>query len=155
HDEPRASTIFAPQRHHAAAIVTYLSPGLRFFHQGQLEGARILIPTHLRRAPCEPPDATAIAFYTRLLSVIGADDVFRDGVWTPLAPQPAWPDNPTWRNFIACSWGGRNDCRYVVAVNHADHQGQCRLVLPVDDRHSARLRLVDVMGDELYVRDTS
>ena len=40
HDEPRAAATFPPGMHEAAAIVTYLSPGLRFFHQGQLEGRR-------------------------------------------------------------------------------------------------------------------
>jgi glycosidase len=35
HDEPRAAATFAPDRHAAAAALTFLSPGLRFFHQGQ------------------------------------------------------------------------------------------------------------------------
>ncbi|MFO1162265.1 MAG: alpha-amylase family glycosyl hydrolase [Reyranellaceae bacterium] len=152
HDEPRAATIFPLERHRAAAVVTYLSPGLRFFHQGQLEGFRSQLPTHLCRAPTEQQDEAVAAFYDRLLSVIGTDDAFRAGAWTPIAPQPAWSDNPTWRNFIACTWAGSNGIRYVVAVNDADHQGQCRLPLPFDD---GRRRLVDVMGDEIYIRDGS
>src|SRR5205823_1253875 len=31
HDEPRAAATFAPGMHEAAAVITYLSPGLRFF----------------------------------------------------------------------------------------------------------------------------
>jgi hypothetical protein len=38
HDEPRAAATFAPDEHQAAAVITFLSPGLRFFHQGQFEG---------------------------------------------------------------------------------------------------------------------
>ncbi len=38
HDEPRAAAIFPWPQHQAAAIVTYFAPGLRFFHQGQLDG---------------------------------------------------------------------------------------------------------------------
>ena len=57
HDEPRAAATFPWPRHQAAAIVTFLAPGLRFFQQGQLEGARVRVPTHLCRAPVEPPDA--------------------------------------------------------------------------------------------------
>ncbi len=38
HDEPRAASTFPPEVHKAAAIITYFSPGLRFFHQGQFEG---------------------------------------------------------------------------------------------------------------------
>ena len=38
HDEPRAAATFPPEVHQAAAVITFLSPGLRFFHQGQFEG---------------------------------------------------------------------------------------------------------------------
>jgi hypothetical protein len=37
HDEPRAAATFAPEVHQAAAVITFFSPGLRFFHQGQFE----------------------------------------------------------------------------------------------------------------------
>src|SRR6476619_2810075 len=50
HDEPRAVATFPPEMHEAAAVITYLSPGLRFFHQGQLEGRRKRISPHLVRA---------------------------------------------------------------------------------------------------------
>ena len=48
HDEPRAAATFPRGMHQAAAIVTFLSPGLRFFHQGQFEGRR----TASRRTSC-------------------------------------------------------------------------------------------------------
>ena len=38
HDEDRAAAAFPPEIHRAAAVITFLTPGLRFFHQGQLEG---------------------------------------------------------------------------------------------------------------------
>jgi hypothetical protein len=53
HDEPRTSATFAPGRHEAAAVITFLSPGLRLFHQGQFEGRRRRISPHLVRAPLE------------------------------------------------------------------------------------------------------
>jgi len=34
HDEPRGASEFSWPQHRAAAIITYFSPGLRFFHQG-------------------------------------------------------------------------------------------------------------------------
>jgi hypothetical protein len=58
HDEPRAAATFASGTHEAAAVITYLSPGLRFFHQGQFEGRKKRISPHLVRAPSEPTDAT-------------------------------------------------------------------------------------------------
>ena len=57
HDEPRAAATFAPEVHRAAAILTFLTPGLRFFHQGQREGKRVRIPVHLGRGPDEATDA--------------------------------------------------------------------------------------------------
>ena len=44
HDEPRAASTFEPEKHKAAAVITFFSPGLRFFHQGQFEGKK---KTHL------------------------------------------------------------------------------------------------------------
>ena len=40
HDEPRAAAVFTREVHQAAAVITFLSPGLRFFHQGQFEGRK-------------------------------------------------------------------------------------------------------------------
>ena len=63
HDEPRAAATFAPGMHEAAAVITFLSPGLRFFHQGQFEGRRKRISPHLVRAPLEPADTALQQFY--------------------------------------------------------------------------------------------
>ena len=63
HDEPRAAATFPPEVHRAAAVITFLTPGLRFFHQGQREGKKLRIPTHLGRGPAEAPDASIAAFY--------------------------------------------------------------------------------------------
>src|SRR5690606_25550713 len=54
HDESQAAVAFAPDVHQAAAVITFLSPGLRFFHQGQFEGRRKRISPHLIRGPQEP-----------------------------------------------------------------------------------------------------
>ena len=59
-----------PAMHEAAAIITYLSPGLRFFHQGQFEGRRKRISPHLVRAPLEATDDALQQFYDRLLAVL-------------------------------------------------------------------------------------
>ena len=62
HDEPRAAAAFSPEMHEAAAVITFLSPGLRFFHQGQFEGRKKRISPHLGRGPCEPsrPEVAAV-----------------------------------------------------------------------------------------------
>ena len=61
HDEPRAAATFTPEVHEAAAVITFLSPGLRFFHQGQFEGRKKRISPHLVRAPVEPVGRRAAA----------------------------------------------------------------------------------------------
>ena len=67
HDEPRAAATFSPEVHEAAAVITFLSPGLRFFHQGQFEGRKKRISPHLVRGPEEPVDQKLKQFYDRLL----------------------------------------------------------------------------------------
>jgi glycosidase len=151
HDEPRAAAVFPWPRHQAAAVVTYFAPGLRFFHQGQLDGAQVRVPVHLRRAPAEARNTDVVAFYDSLLATLRTD-AFRRGAWSLIAPQSAWDGNPTWQDFISYAWQSANG-RCVVVVNYSDHQGQCRLRLPFDDLAGRQFRLVDVMGSEVYGRD--
>ena len=152
HDEPRAAAVFPWPRHQAAAVVTYFAPGLRFFHQGQLDGAHVRVPVHLRRAPAEARNADIAAFYDSLLAALRTD-TFRNGAWSLIAPQSAWDGNPTGQDFISYACQSSGGSRYVVVVNYSDHQGQCRLRLPFDDLAGRQFRLVDVMGSEVYLRD--
>jgi hypothetical protein len=153
HDEPRGASEFPWPWHQAAAIITFLSPGLRFFHQGQFEGARVRVPTHLCRGPVEPVDREIAAFYAKLLQVLNETGVFRDGTWSQIQPLPAWPDNRTSDGFVAYAWAGGDGSRHVVVVNYAGHQGQCRLFLPFQEYRGKLVRLIDVMGTEVYDRD--
>ena len=105
HDEPRAAATFAPEVHRAAAVLTFLTPGLRFFHQGQREGKRVRIPVHLGRGPVEAAEPGIAAFYDRLLECL-KDPAFRDGDWQLLECRPAWDGNGTWDSFVAFSWTG-------------------------------------------------
>ena len=100
HDEPRAAATFPPGMHEAAAVITFLSTGLRFFHQGQFEGRKKRISPHLVRAPKEPTDAALHQFYERLLAVLRQPAV-RDGQWRLLDCVPAWDGNSTSDCFIA------------------------------------------------------
>src|SRR5207253_10718284 len=56
HDEARAAAAFPALVHQAAAVVTFLTPGMRFFHQGQLAGYRLRISPHVVRGPAESAD---------------------------------------------------------------------------------------------------
>jgi hypothetical protein len=152
HDEPRAAATFAPDVHRAAAVVTFLSPGLRFFHQGQREGKRVRIPTHLGRGPVETVDAAIQAFYDRLLACLD-DDAFRDGQWQLMEARPAWEGNGSNDAFVLFSWSGLAGERRLVAVNYAGHQSQCRVSLPWDDLRGQTWQLSDRLGPDVYDRE--
>src|SRR5205814_981843 len=89
HDEPRAAATFPPGIHEAAAVITFLSPGLRFFHQGQFDGRKKRISPHLCRGPDEPTDQDLGKFYNRLLAVL-RQPALRNGRWQLLECVPAW-----------------------------------------------------------------
>lgn len=152
HDEPRAAAAFAPGMHEAAAVVTFLAPGLRFFHQGQFEGRKKRISPHLGRGPCEPVDPVLQPFYERLLAVL-REPAVRDGQWQLLECTPAWDGNWTWDCFVAFAWEGPDGRRLLAAVNYAPNQSQCRVRLPFADLAGSRWRLQDQMGSAVYERD--
>ena len=132
HDEPRAAATFSPEVHEAAAVITFLSPGLRFFHQGQFEGRKKRISPHLVRGPEEPIDQRLEQFYDRLLAVL-RQPVVRDGQWQLLECVPAWDGNWTWDCFLAFAWQGADGERLLVTVNYAPNQSQCYVRLPFTD----------------------
>lgn len=152
HDEPRAAATFPLDVHQAAAVLTFLSPGLRFFHQGQVEGRRKRISPHLVRAPAEAVDDNLKSFYERLLSVLRHDAV-RNGTWRPLECVPAWDGNGSCDNFVTCEWQGSDGRRLLVAVNYSPNPSQCYVRLPHDDLKQATWRLKDRMSEAVYDRD--
>jgi hypothetical protein len=147
HDEPRAAATFSLPIHKAAAVITFLSPGLRFFHQGEFEGRKKRISPHLGRGPNEPIDEELRAFYDRLLSVL-RQPAFRDGQWQLLECTPAWDGNGTHDCFLVFAWQGAE--RFVVAVNYAGTQGQCHVRLPFSDLAGKKCRLEDQLGAGVY-----
>jgi len=145
HDEPRAAAAFPPGIHQAAAVITFLSPGLRFFHQGQFEGRTKRVSPHLGRGPREPIDEQLQEFYQRLLAVLRSP-VVRDGHWQLLDSTPGWKGNPTHDCFLVFAWRGEGDDRLVVAVNYAEHQSQCHVRLPFAELVGKKWRLQDQLS---------
>jgi hypothetical protein len=152
HDEPRAAATFLPDIHQAAAVITFLSPGLRFFHQGQFEGRQKRISPHLVRAPCEAVDEKLKQFYERLLTVLRHDAV-RNGSWRQLECVPAWDGNGSNDSFLVYEWLGTEGQRLLVAVNYAPNQSQGYVRWPHDDLRQGMWRLKDQMGEATYERD--
>jgi hypothetical protein len=152
HDEPRAAAAFPAGQHEAAAVITFLAPGLRFFHQGQFEGRRKRVWPHLVRAPEEPANEPLKHFYKRLLEVLRLQ-VVRTGGWSLLECAPAWAGNATNDAFIAFAWQAADGARLLVAVNYAAHPSQCYVRLPFADLGGRQWRLRDLLGDAAFDRD--
>ncbi len=152
HDEPRAAATFGLKKHEAAAIITFLSPGLRFFHQGQFEGKRKRISPHLVRGPQEPVDTDLQMFYSKLLSVV-RNPLFRDGQWRLLECAQAWDGNGTWDDFLAYAWQSQDGSEALVAVNYSPHDSQCRVRLPYTKLGGKTVRFMDLMGNSHYDRE--
>lgn len=150
HDEPRAAETFAREVHEAAAILTFLTPGLRFIHDGQIEGRRRRISPHLVRAPVEPVDASLRTFYLRLLETL-KQRVLREGAFALLDTVPAWAGNDSARCLIAWTWHSATE-RVLSAVNYAPHASQGFVRLPFAQASEASVQLADLLSTVSYVR---
>ena len=152
HDEPRAAATFAPGKDSAAAVLTFLSPGLRFFHQGQFEGCLKRISPHLGRGPDELPNPGVQQFYERLLDVLQRPAV-RQGQWQLLECVPAFDGDGSFDNFIAWTWQVPGGERLLIAVNFSAQPSQCYVRLPFPELERGQWRLTDLLGDARYERD--
>lgn len=151
HDEPRAATTFPAGQHEAAAVITFLTPGLRFFHQGQFEGRRARISPHLVRAPEEPVHEGLRRFYARLLEALRRPEA-REGEWRLLDCRPAWDGNWTADCFLAFRWQHPAGVPLLVVVNYAPHPSQCYVRLPFPELAGRTVRLKDLLGPAEYER---
>src|SRR5262249_1733754 len=153
--------------HEAAAVITFLAPGLRFFHQGEFLGRKKRISPHLCRGPDEPTDQELAKFYDRLLAVLRRPPV-RDGQWQLLECVPAWQGNWTCDCIGAFAWQGRRQPplppgergrgegeRLFVAVNYASNQSQCYVWLPFPELRDRHWLLQDQLSPAAYERDGS
>lgn len=125
HDEPRRPEIFGNDRLAADGTLLGTLPGMRFYHQGEIEGRRIHLPITLRIAAEVPPDPVSKAFFENILQIT-QQDVFHQGEWTLLELVPEGDPSPyglivyEWRSAIA--WK-------IIAVNLTGNTSQGRLRL--------------------------
>jgi hypothetical protein len=151
HDEPRAAEAFPGPVHRAAAVLTHLTPGLRFFHEGQLAGRRLRVPVQLCRWPEEPVDRALAEFYDRLLACV-RDRVVQSGAWRLLDCGPAWEGNGSSEAFVAFAWEAAAGRRLLAAVNYGESQAQCYVRLPFPDLAGRAVELRDRLGPAAYRR---
>ena len=150
HDEPRAADTFGDDMHEAAAVITFLCKGLRFFHQGQFEGKKKRISPHLVRGPVETVNERLRQFYEKLLTII-RKPVLRNGSWQLLGAIPAWEGNGSHDGFICFAWEGSGE-NLLAVVNYSTQQAQCYLKLPFENLVDKEWRLQDLFSGTTYVR---
>jgi glycosidase len=153
HDEPRAALEFFNGKHQAAAILTFLSPGLRFFHQGQFTGNKKRISPHLVRGPQEPANKDIELFYEILLGILRLP-VLKKGHWQILSSNQAWESNRTHECYISFAWKGDAYERILVAVNYSSHRSQCYIKFPFGDMGDGTLILDDLLTGNTFERTT-
>ena len=144
HDEPRSLAQFGG-RIRAAAALTFTLPGLRFFFDGQFEGADVRGPVQLGRWP-ETPDRPEIRdLYARLLKAIDTPP-FHQGQWRLLDVRSA--GDSTDGDLIATSWRMGQDWAVIVG-NITDHEAQ-GLVDASDLPKGDTFQFVDQLADRSY-----
>lgn len=128
HDEPRCAVTFGGARLQALGTLMSTVPGMRFYHEGELEGWKIQLPVQLRRAVPEEPDPAVVAFFGKILHVTN-EDVFHQGTWS-LLPVNEVGDG-TSGNLIAYEWRLGTAWK-VIVVNLSGGASHGRM--PLSDR---------------------
>lgn len=151
HDEARAASVFDTAKHKCAAAITYSVPGLRFVHEGQIQGRLKKISPHLIRGPVEPINRELENFYLTLLRQINKP-VMKKGSWLWLEGRPAWQGNESWNSFIAHLWTHESELLLVI-VNYAPHPSQCYLPIPIPVLATKTWLLRDLFTSVEYQRN--
>jgi hypothetical protein len=151
HDEARIASILSPPEHRAAALLVLSLPGMRFLHDGQLEGARIKVPVQFLRRPDEPPQAEIERFYERLLKTLPQTAV-GGGTAVVLKPREAWPGNPTAEDLVLVQWQTAAPDFDLAAVNLAAHSSQCYAALSLRNLADHEWLMKDLLGTEEFRR---
>lgn len=131
HDEARAAEVFSFAKQQAAAVITYMTPGLRFFHQGQLEGHRKRISPHVIRSPIEATDPDIASLYRKVLNVLRLP-ILQEGAWQLLDPKPIDEADRSHANIVAFQWSQTNGSLVLVVVNYSESNSRA-FIKPLGD----------------------
>jgi hypothetical protein len=114
HDEERLAAVFPARK--AAAVIHALTPGLRLFHHGQLQGLEIRLPIQLGRKPEEPGDPDFADFYRSLLHLT-RQPLFKEGAAYVLEVSPPQPGDKVHESLIGFAYR-LGDQVGLTAVNY-------------------------------------
>lgn len=150
HDEERAVTALGEARSLAGAVIIGTIPGMRLFHDGQLEGRRIRLPVQLGREPHEAVREDIRAFYHRLLAAT-RDPVFAAGDWQMLPVGPGEPAHGPAVPLLAWLWRAGEQRRLVIVhFSGGSFQGLVRF--DAGDSQG-RVELTDLLTQQVYAAE--
>ncbi len=150
HDEERALKVFGNEGIRCAMVIQSTLPGMRFWQDGQWEGARLRLPVQMKRSPDEPLDRELAHFSEMLLQEVD-HPVFHDGFYE-ICGTSGWEDNQSHQNLLAWSWSRGEDRRLVVAnFSHAPAQGYVHLPSAWSNGWE-HFVLVDPLKGDLFLR---
>lgn len=150
HDEPRVASMLPHAKHFAAAAITYSAPGLKFFHEGQMEGRRVKVSPHLVTSPEETRDSVTAVFYDKWLGQFPRR-YLTEGRWLLLDVKPIWDGNETCESIVAYRWKDIENRHLFVIVNYSDAPAQGRLRVNIDRNCVSEVILQDVFTKQNHV----
>jgi Alpha amylase, catalytic domain len=148
HDEDRGATVFGRARRTSVGSLMGTLLGMRFYHQGELEGASVHLPITLRMAGDEAADPAATAFFAKLLRIT-KDAVFHDGKWDLLPVTDEGSD--TAGNLVVYEWRSAKAWK-VIAINLAGGSSQGRVHFSDLAWAAKEYVFYDELNDARYVR---
>jgi len=130
HDEPRAAATFALEKHQAAAVLTCLCPGLRFFRKGQFEGRIKKVPYILTGNQPSRRNRSCATFTlgSWMVSIDRRPEAGIGACW-----RPRWHGTATGRVTVLCFAWYTQGIPPLVVANYAPNQSQCYLRFPFDE----------------------
>jgi hypothetical protein len=148
HDEERCAAVFGSDRRISVGSLMGTLPGMRFYHQGELEGAKVHLPITLRAAADGDIDPAATAFFAKLLRTT-RDPVYHSGEWNLLSVTAE--GEPTAGNLMVHEWRSPKAWK-VIAVNLADGPSQGRVHFGERPWPAKQYSFYDELYDVRYVR---
>lgn len=148
HDEARRAAVFGNERLQAVGTLMATLPGMRFYHQGELEGRQIHLPITLRMAADEPADPVSVSFFGKILGIT-QEEVFHTGQWSLLSVTNE--GDSTSENLVVYEWRS-GDIWKIIVINLSAGSSQGRVHL--GDRVSpAKIYVLrDQIDDVRYLR---
>ncbi len=149
HDEQRRAVVFPNARLSAAGTLMGTLPGMRFYHQGELEGLRNQLPITLRIAAAEPPDPYSSDFFEKILRLTN-EEVFHGGRWSLLDIAPE--GDATSSSLIGYEWRAEKSWKMIV-VNMGACTSQGRVKLGNRARANQKYSFHDQLNEVVYPRE--